>query len=86
MPEICRFFGIRIRMYFGDHAPPHFHANYEGNDCVVDIHTLAVIHGSLSPRAMGMVMEWATIHQEELMNAFDRAQNNEDPGRMEPLE
>lgn len=85
MPEISRFFGIRIRMYFGDHAPPHFHANYEGNDCVVDIRTLAVIHGNLSARALGLVMEWASLHQQELLESFQRAQNKEDPGKIEPL-
>jgi len=85
MPEISRFFGIRIRMYFGDHAPPHFHAHYEGNDCVVDIRTLAVIHRNLSARALGLVMEWASLHQQELLEAFQRAQNKEDPGKIEPL-
>jgi len=72
-------------MYFGDHAPPHFHANYEGNDCVLDIQTLTNIEGRLSPRAMGLVIEWANLHQEELMRAWDRAQAHEDPGKIEPL-
>ena len=85
MPEICRFFGIRIRIYFGDHPPPHFHANYEGSDCVVEIRTLTVIEGRLSPRAMGLVIEWANQHQEELRQAWDSTQANEDPGKIEPL-
>ena len=72
-------------MYFGDHPPPHFHANYEGNDCVLDIRTLSVIEGSLSPRAMGLVVEWANLHQEELMQAWNRAQAHQNPGKIEPL-
>ncbi len=85
MPEICRFFGIRIRMYFGDHSPPHFHASYEGADCVIDIQTLAVTQGSLSPRALGLVIEWATMHQVELLKAWKHAQNNQDIGKIDPL-
>ena len=85
MPEISRFFGMRIRMYFDDHAPPHFHATYEGHDCVVDIQELRVIEGNLSPRAVGLVIEWATLHREELMVAWNRAQRHEAPGKIEPL-
>ena len=73
-------------MYFGEHAPPHFHANYEGNDCVLGIRTLSVIEGSLSPRAMGLVIEWANLHREDLMDAWDRAQAHQDPGKIEPLD
>ena len=51
MPEICRFFGIVIRMYFGDHPPPHFHLEYGEHRAVIDIHTLIVIGGCLPPRA-----------------------------------
>ena len=73
-------------MYFEDHAPPHFHANYEGLDCVIDIQRLSVIAGNLSPRAMGLVIEWATLHREELMKAWNRAQRSEAPGTIEPLQ
>ena len=85
MPEISRFFGIKIRMYFGDHAPPHFHASYEGAECIIDIQKLNVIAGDLSPRAMGLVVEWATLHRQELMQAWERARKNEAPGTIEPL-
>lgn len=57
MPEISRFYGIIIRMYFNDHNPPHFHAAYSGSEAVIDINTLAVIAGRLPPRAMGLVVE-----------------------------
>jgi hypothetical protein len=73
-------------MFFGDHAPPHFHAKYEGTDCLIDIQRLGVIAGDLPPRALGLVMEWATLHREELMQAWERAQQNEAPGKIDPLQ
>ena len=57
MPEISRFYGIIIRMYFDDHAPPHFHAFYGGESVVIDIQHLAVLTGNVPPRALGLVME-----------------------------
>jgi hypothetical protein len=51
MPEISRFFGIRIVLFFHDHAPPHFHAIYEGRKAAFDIHTLQMTDGALPPRA-----------------------------------
>ena len=58
MPEISRFFGIIIRMYFGDHNPPHFHAIYQEDTAEYDINTLTVIRGNLPGRAHAMVLEW----------------------------
>ena len=86
MPELSRFYGIVIQMYFGDHPPPHFHVIYAGSKAVVDIESLAFIEGHLPPRARGMVIEWATIHQEELKEAFRKAQAMEAPGKIAPLE
>ena len=51
MPEICRFYGIVIKMYFADHAPPHFHAEYAEQEVRIAIDSLAVISGRLPPRA-----------------------------------
>jgi hypothetical protein len=53
MPEISRFYGIVIKMYFADHAPAHFHAEYAEHEMRVAIESLAVISGRLPPRAMG---------------------------------
>ncbi len=86
MPELSRFYGIVIQMYFGDHPPPHFHAIYGGNKAVVDIETLALIEGQLPPRARGLVIEWATIHQDELREAFHKVESMEAPGKIQPLE
>lgn len=85
MPEISRFYGIVIQMYFGDHPPPHFHARYAGQSVKIDIETLAVIDGMLPARALGLVSEWAALHQQDLRAAFDRAANLEAPGKIEPL-
>jgi hypothetical protein len=85
MPEISRFYGIVIQMYFGDHAPPHFHARYAGQMAKIDIETLSVIDGKLPARALGLVIEWAALHQDELRNAFESAANMQPPGKIDPL-
>jgi hypothetical protein len=72
-------------MYFGDHPPPHFHVRYTGHKAKVEIDTLAVIEGNLPARALGLVIEWAALHQAELRDAFDNAANMRPPGKIEPL-
>lgn len=57
MPEISRFYGIIIRMYFDDHAPPHFHAYYGEHEALIDLNTLAVLYGKLPARALGLTVE-----------------------------
>lgn len=85
MPELSRFYGIVIQMYFGDHPPPHFHAIYGDFKAVIDIETLSIIDGHLPPRARGLVIEWATIHQGELRTAFDKAAALLAPDKIAPL-
>jgi hypothetical protein len=85
MPEICRFYGIIIRMYFNDHTPPHFHAQYGNHDAIVDIEKLSVISGALPPRALGLVMEWSALHQTELRDRWARARNLEPLDPIDPL-
>lgn len=67
MPEISRFLGISITMYFNDHMPPHFHAEYNNQEAAFAIENLSIIAGALPPRITGFVIEWATLHQKELM-------------------
>ena len=86
MPEISRFFGISIKMFYGDHAPPHFHAWYGGYKAVIDVHTLVVIGGHLPPRALGMVVEWALQHREDLLDLWERAASSQPLYRVPPLE
>jgi hypothetical protein len=85
MPEICRFYGIVIRMYFVDHAPPHFHAEYAEHEARIAVESLAVISGRLPPRAMGLVAESAMIHQQELADLWTKASRLEPLNRLEPL-
>ena len=66
MPEISRFFGIVIAMFYSDHPPPHFHVRYGSQRAIIDIGTFAVLEGSLAPRVLGLVVEWAAQHQNEL--------------------
>jgi hypothetical protein len=86
MPEISRFFGIVIKMFFDDHNPPHFHAEYGDDLALIDIRSLAVFSGRLSPRVTGLVIEWATLHQRELLADWERAQTHEELQKIAPLE
>jgi len=71
MPEITRFYGIVIKMYFGDHFPPHFHAIYGEYVGVFDINTLKMIEGDLPRRARELVVEWASKYQRELLEMWE---------------
>lgn len=73
MPEICRFYGIVIAMYWNDHNPPHFHARYGEWTVEIDIQTFALLRGSLPPRALALTMEWAVQHQSDLLDRWRRA-------------
>lgn len=86
MPEISRFFGIIIRMYYDDHPPPHFHAIYGNQEAQISINPIAVLNGDLSRRALSMVFEWAALHQQELLANWERLQNEEPSVKIEPLE
>jgi hypothetical protein len=86
VPEISRFFGIVIRMYFLDHDPPHFHATYGEAEALVRITPRSVIRGSLPPRALALVMEWASIRQEALLANWHRLRHDQLPDRIAPLE
>jgi len=85
MPELSRFYGVRIKMYYNDHAPPHFHAQYAEHEALIEIETMAVIAGDLPSRALGLVVEWASMHRGELREAWKRARNLEPLGKIEPL-
>jgi hypothetical protein len=86
MPRVSEFFGIVIAIYFGDHAPPHFHAKYAEFEASIAIDTLRVVEGSLPRRALALVLEWADEHREELRANWDRAVGGEPLQRIRPLE
>jgi hypothetical protein len=85
MPIISRFFGIIIRMFFNEHAPPHFHAEYAEHRAVINIRTLEVIEGEMPRRALGLVLDWAELHQDELQNDWDLCQRHQQPADIDPL-
>lgn len=85
MPEISRFYGVVIRIYFRDHAPPHFHAEYGGSEALISIRDLQVLAGELPARALGLVMEWAFQHRHELAGCWEKAAAHEAPGKVDPL-
>ena len=85
MPEISRFFGIIITMFFEDHNPPHFHARYGSESGIIRIKDFAVMEGSLPPRALGLVIEWAEIHRDELLKDWELAARNQSLLPIEPL-
>ena len=85
MPEICRFYGIIIRMYFVDHNPPHFHAEYQGYKAEYNIRTLDAMSGNLPPRAHAMVLEWASQHKDELLDNWEKATIPEPLNKINPL-
>ena len=86
MPEVSRFFGIVIRMYFDEHNPPHCRALYAGNEAQVGINPIVILEGKLPNRAASMVLEWAALHQQDLMHNWHRLRNDQPTERIDPLE
>ncbi len=86
MPELCRFYGIIVRMFYADHPPPHFHAVYQGEQVEVSIDALEIIAGQMRRRALALVLEWAALHRDELRRAWDLASRNQEPAKIDPLD
>ena len=85
MPEICRFLGIIIRMYYRDHAPPHFHAEYGEYEITVEIAT-GIVSGKFPRRALNAVLDWYELHKEELLKDWRLAEQRKPLNSIEPLE
>lgn len=81
MPEVSRFYGIIIKMFFrkSEHNPPHFHAIYGEYIAEIDINTLEVIVGDLPDKALSLVKEWATAHKQDLLNIWNEQVFNKIP-------
>ena len=86
MPTISVFYGLVIQMYFREHAPPHFHVKYGDYKAVVDIQRLEVTGGKLPRRAVNLVLDWAELHQTDLMKDWDLCQALQQPKPIPPLE
>ncbi len=86
MPEISRFFGIVIAIYWKEHGAPHFHAKYAGHRASFSIADLRLLEGSLPPRVRALVLEWAFLHRDELMADWELAMAKKPLLPIEPLE
>jgi len=85
LPEISRFFGIVISMYYNDHLPPHFHARYGGQEVQVYLESHRVV-GELPRRALALVLEWYSLHRPELLENWERARERVPLRSIKPLE
>ena len=86
MPEISRFFGIRVTMYYNDHPPPHFHAKYGRQRISVEIEDARVLPGDFPDRARAFVLEWLELHRDELLADWKLVQDRKPLTRIDPLE
>lgn len=86
MPTISQFLGMTIRMYFADHAPPHFHVEYNEHEAQICIADLSLLRGSLPKRAMALAIEWAALHRQELADNWALCAGRHPPRKIEPLE
>jgi len=85
MPEISRFLGIKIFMFFNEHNPPHFHIEYNEHKASIEITTFGVMEGRLPAKVLGLVVEWAEDHQDELMQNWNELKESGQWHKIEPL-
>ena len=85
MPTISMFYGIFIQMFWGDHTPPHFHARYGEYKGTIDINTLKMLEGDLPRRALSLILDWAELHQKELLLDWELCMKKQMPNKIEPL-
>ncbi|MFH1097078.1 MAG: DUF4160 domain-containing protein [Candidatus Desantisbacteria bacterium] len=85
MPEISRFYGIIVSMFYDEHNPPHFHARYGEYKIAIDVNSLQILEGKFPPRALGLIMEWASLYKNELLKDWEITAQNLPPGKIEPL-
>jgi hypothetical protein len=85
MPEISRFLGIVIAMFYRDHSPPHFHAKYGDYEITVGIEN-GIISGQFPKRALAHVLEWLDIHRSELLEDWELAKQRQPLKKVSPLE
>ena len=85
MPEISLFYDIRVTMFYSDHTPPHFHAEYAENKALVDIQSAGVIRGALPARQLKLILAWCELHRDELMQNWGLAKDTQPLNRINPL-
>lgn len=85
MPTICMFRGIKIFMNWNDHRPPHFHAIYGENEVLVSINDLEVLEGEFPAKQLKMLLGWAAMRQDELVENWELAERKQELFSIEPL-
>lgn len=71
MPQLSSFYGIIIYMYFMDHDPPYFHAEYAEHKCKIEIESLSLITGNMPPSPLGLIIEWGALHRKDLAENWE---------------
>lgn len=84
MPEICRFFGIIINLYWRDHNPPHIHFTYGNYECSMSVLD-RVVNGQAPAKVIAKVNEWIDLHETEILTLWEKAQKGEPLNKIEPL-
>jgi hypothetical protein len=85
MPEICRFYGIIIYMFYNDHNPPHFHVEYQDFDAIIEIES-GVVKGKIPRRALKLIFEWMDLHKDELLENWKKIEERKTLQKIEPLD
>ena len=85
MPTIAEFYGIKIYIFYDDHAEPHFHAYYGGDEGEISVKTGKLIAGKLPPRAMKLVKEWMKKYKDELVENWKLAEEHKKLKKIKPL-
>ena len=85
MPIVSEFFGIKIYMYWQEHNPPHFHAEYSGLQAVIDINNSVIIKGALPLKQLKLVLAWCELHKTELIDNWKAAEEHQQIIKIEPL-
>jgi hypothetical protein len=85
MPELSRFLGMVVSIYFDDHNPPHFHVGYNEEEALISINDLSLLKGNLPPRVLGLAMEWARLHQAELLENWSMVKESGKYFKIDPL-
>lgn len=86
MPEISRFYGLIITMYYNDHAPAHFHVKYGAYKAKIAIENGDILEGRLPKRAVALIEQWRAIHIENLRGAWSAVLDRRAVERIAPLE
>jgi hypothetical protein len=85
MPTISIFYGLIIQMFWEEHDPPHFHVRYAEYEALIGINDFSLIQGKLPAKALALSIEWAVLHQQELLENWELGKNNLSFKKIDPL-